>query len=570
MVKLVINNIAILLHIFGGFMDHLYLLSSSTIIGTIIVTLTYVYIYIAYRERYMGLWVISWFLFFSRLLLFDYGPFVWKQNVLGFFLYELLSVSSGLLFFWGVHQFIGKPIHKWWFYAGAGTSAIGAAFISWQFSFPVQLMPIALFSGITLMLIGRSFIFELHIQGYGHFINGMAFIFWGVLTMTMPYTVTIAWLSPWCYLAGGILRLIIACGTLLVYFERTRSDLIQKESQCRLLAENALDVIYRYEFGPVPRFVYMSPSSVKVTGYTPEEFYHDPTLLFSITDREFSDLFNPPLLYDPDINLPLTFCLKRKDEARIWIEQTYVPIYEKGALIALEGIIRDVTARKNMEQILSKVDKLNMVGQMAASVAHEIRNPLTSVRGYLQLMQRKQTDAAMLQRLELMISEIDRTNVIISEYLMLAQDKVPNLHPQCINDIITTLYPLIQATAVNNNMNVTLSLQDVPLLPLDTNEIRQLLLNLIKNSLEAMGSGGEILISTYRKRNKVILSVRDQGSGIPPNIQANAGTPFLTSKSTGSGLGLPICYRIASRHNADLHFITGSQGTTFFIEFEST
>lgn len=551
-------------------MAHLYLLSSSTILGTSIVTLTYVYLYAVYRERYMGLWMISWVIFFGRLILFDYGPLEWQQSLLGFAFYELLCLISGLLFLWGVHLFVGKATSKWWLYASAGISILGIIFTVLQFSFPIRIAPSALFSGGILITIGRSFIRDLKMRGSGHLINGLAFILWGILTIIMPYTITVAWLSPWCYLAGGLLRLIIACGTLLVYFERTRLSLISKETQYRLLAENAMDVIYRYRLWPEPKFEYMSPSALKITGYTPEEFYTNSILLFTLIESDSSSLsMENTLRALLEGDLPLTFRLKRKDQTRIWVEQTCVPIYDgKGSLIALEGIIRDITTRRNMEQIVTRLDKLNMVGQMAASVAHEIRNPLTSVRGYLQLMQRNQKDPISIERFNLMISELDRTNAIISEYLMLAQDKVPNLKPHCLNSLVSMLYPLMQVTAVSSNMNIKLSLQDVPQLLVDENEIRQLLLNLVKNGLEAMKKGGEVVIGTCLNNDKVILAISDQGSGIPLHVLDNLGTPFLTSKVTGTGLGLPVCYRIAHRHNADISVETSDQGTTFYIAFK--
>lgn len=552
-------------------MNHLYLLSSSTLIGTIIVTLTYIYLYAVYRERYMGLWMISWFIFFGRLIIFDYGPIDWKQSIIGFTIYEFFCLCSGLLFLWGVNFFIGKPVDKRWLHAGIYMSILGTAFTFFHFSLPLRLAPIVIFSGLIIVMIGKNFICDLKMRGSGHLINGTAFILWGILTIIMPYTITIPWLSPWCYLAGGILRLVIACGTLLVYFERTRLSLISKETQYRLLAENALDVIYRYKVWPEAKFEYMSPSALKITGYAPEEFYANPMLLVMLIEADYLPLGKQAASTSfLQAKLPMTFRLKRKDQTSIWIEQTCVSIHnDEGKLIALEGIIRDITTRKNMEQMVTRLDKLNMVGQMAASVAHEIRNPLTSVRGYLQLMQRNQKDPNDIERFELMISELDRTNTIISEYLMLAQDKVPNLEDYNLNALVNVLYPLMQATAVSSNMSIRLSLKDVPNLFIDKNEIRQLLLNLVKNGLEAMKKGGELVIGTCVNNGKVILSVSDQGPGIPAHVLDNLGTPFLTSKVTGTGLGLSICYRIVNRHNADIHVETSDQGTTFFIEFQT-
>jgi PAS domain S-box-containing protein len=550
-------------------MDYLYLSSFGTLLGTLIVTLTYVYFYFVYRERYMGLWVTSWLIFVGKLVLFDYGIFDWKHSVAGFIVYQLLFLSCALIFLWGIHLFAGKPLHPWWLYSTGAAITLGFLFAIFDLPFYYRLLPAAWLGGIILIAIGKIFMRDLRIKGAGNLITGYAFLFWGLLTIYMPYSINIPWLSPWCYLSGGILRLVIACGILLVYFEKTRTDLVNKETQYRLLAENALDVIYHYKILPEAKFEYISPAALTVTGYAPEEFYANPALMNSLIHPNDIPLFNT-FHVDPSSPgaSPLTFRLIRKDQSVIWVERTCVSIYDKeGKILASEGILRDVTARKNMEQIVSRIDKLNMVGQMAASVAHEIRNPLTSVRGYLQFMQKQQASGINKDRYDLMIAELDRTNTIISEYLLLAKDKVPNLKNCCLNQLIHTLLPLMEATAVSSNICIRPCLDTIPKLYLDENEIRQLLLNLVTNALEAMPKGGELVIRTYRENDKVMLSISDQGSGIPLAVLEHIGTPFLTTKDTGTGLGLPICYRIAHRHNAVIQVKTSDQGTTFFIQF---
>ena len=135
------------------------------------------------------------------------------------------------------------------------------------------------------------------------------------------------------------------------------------------------------------------------------------------------------------------------------------------------------------------------------------------------------------------------------------------------NNIIQILFPLIQANATYSKICASLDLTDVPELLLDENEIRQLLLNLVRNSIEAMPAGGDLVIRTFTEDTKVVLTISDQGSGIPSHILNNLGTPFITTKDTGTGLGLPICYQIARRHNAIIKINTSDEGTTFLIYF---
>jgi two-component system, sporulation sensor kinase E len=114
---------------------------------------------------------------------------------------------------------------------------------------------------------------------------------------------------------------------------------------------------------------------------------------------------------------------------------------------------------------------------------------------------------------------------------------------------------------------VRIELDEIPDMLLDEAEIRQLLLNLVRNGLEAMEQGGCVTIKTYGEGSLVTLEVCDQGAGIAPEIIERLGIPFTTTKSEGTGLGLAVCYSIANRHNATISFKTGLRGTTVFVHF---
>ncbi len=109
---------------------------------------------------------------------------------------------------------------------------------------------------------------------------------------------------------------------------------------------------------------------------------------------------------------------------------------------------------------------------------------------------------------------------------------------------------------------------DIPDLALDEKEIRQLILNLVRNGLEAMPPGGKLTIKTLRDNNKVILAVQDQGKGIESDVLERIGTPFFSTKDNGTGLGLAVCFSIANRHNATIKIETSHCGTTFFVVFD--
>ena len=232
------------------------------------------------------------------------------------------------------------------------------------------------------------------------------------------------------------------------------------------------------------------------------------------------------------------------------------------------SIIADITERKLMEKEMSRMERLNLIGEMAAGIAHEIRNPLTTVRGFLQSFMMKMEFAQFDSRLNLMITELDRANSIITEYLSLARNKLLDQSPQSLNTIIQDLLPLLESDALlNEKWIVTELADDIPVLLLDAQEMRQLILNFVRNGLEAMLPGGQLTIGTFVEAEQVVLFIQDQGLGIPPEIEQKLGTPFLTTKENGTGLGLPICFNIANRHHAKIDVKTGDSGTTFMVKF---
>jgi two-component system sporulation sensor kinase C len=545
---------------------HLSVIGSS--IGTISIILIYIYLYAVYRERYMGIWVAGWVILLSRYMVFDSGLLPWKQSILGMAAYQLMIIISVLLFAWATHIFINKPLNKWWIY-GTAIITIISLMMNFLGSSLIYKLLLPIYLGCFIcMWIGVTFICNLQLQGIGRLITGYAYILWSLLNLAAPIVLSGSWFLPWAHAIGGILRLVIAIGSLIVYFENTRFDLLNKEMQYSLLAENVADVIYSYQIIPNAKIKYISPSVLILTGYSPQEYYADNNLIFDLIHPDDHCLLTNFIanLSGP-IESPLTLRLIRKDKTTRWIEQKCTPVYDTiGNLITLQGIICDVT-REKMGKVTSMLERMNLVGNMAVAVAHEIRNPMTTVRGYLQVIGRREKYQTDKENFKLMIEEIDKANSVIREYLSLSKEKLAKLEKCSLNAIIEALFPLIQTAANSSKVYASLTLTAIPELLLDENEIRQLLLNLVRNSIEAMSEGGSLAIHTFQEDSKAVLSINDQGSGIPSDILDNLGTPFITTKDTGTGLGLPICYQIARRHNANIKISTSHKGTTFLIAF---
>lgn len=247
-----------------------------------------------------------------------------------------------------------------------------------------------------------------------------------------------------------------------------------------------------------------------------------------------------------------------------------------GVIVDLNGeqcileIKTNITELRQYQKEIARLDRLNVIGQMAAGIAHEIRNPMTTVRGFLQILENNKNYFKDKTYFNLMIDELDRVNSIIIEFLSLAQHKSVDLEKKNLNTIITTISPLMQADATLTDSYINMNLGTIPELPLNEKEIRQLIINLVRNGIEAMPDGGYLTIKTYLGDNEVVMSVQDQGQGIDSRLVEKIGTPFFTTKDNGTGLGLATSFSIANRHNAKIEFKTSEMGTTFYIKFKNT
>lgn len=542
----------------------------GTLAATFAVTCVYFFLYRLYRHSYMGLWAAFWLIHFLSQLFYRTPPYTISST--GLALLQCVLLLNYLLLIIGTNWFLGRKMQPVWYYVIIAVIIITDLAIFFDAPFMIKALPSCALVSCVYLWHGWMYMKHLDSRGWGKHIVGIAFIGLGVHSLDMPFLLTVSWFAPWGFLISGVLRFVITIGTLMLYVEKNFRDLVAQERQYRLLAEHAGDTIYLCSLRPARGVTYVSPSITKLTGYTVEDFTKQPGLLFSLAHPSDTPLVEN-LLSNPvaATSGPLVLRLIRRDQKVVWVEQTTVPIHnERGSCILFEGILRDITARKELEQDVSRLDRLNTVGQMAANMAHEIRNPMTTVRGYLQFFSAKPDFANYGDHFRMLISELDRADLIIKEYLSLCQNKSRALKPGQINDIIREIYPLLKADAIASSKDVHCLLATIPEIYLDDKEIRQLILNLVRNGLEAMGPGGSLTVQTRSDApGEVVLSIRDEGGGIPPEIQDQLGKPFVTTKENGTGLGLAVVYRVANEHQAKIQVDTGPEGTTFNISFHA-
>ncbi|HYK74842.1 MAG TPA: ATP-binding protein [Pseudoneobacillus sp.] len=247
--------------------------------------------------------------------------------------------------------------------------------------------------------------------------------------------------------------------------------------------------------------------------------------------------------------------------------ETMASVIKFNGKTALLTMVRDITEQKNQTaELIQKSDKLSLVGQLAAGIAHEIRNPLTSLRGFIQLLQYKTNDNK--EYCDIMLSELDRINLIVGEFLILAKPQMVKFSNKNINHIIRHVVTLIGTQAIMNNVDMDYKLmKNLPMISCEENQLKQVIINLIKNAIEAMPDGGTIRVQTGMYDEKqIFIKVMDEGNGIPEEIIAKLGEPFYTTKEQGTGLGLMVCFKIIENHQGQMKVYSEvNKGTTFEI-----
>ncbi|GAA0138156.1 hypothetical protein YSY43_49970 [Paenibacillus sp. YSY-4.3] len=244
---------------------------------------------------------------------------------------------------------------------------------------------------------------------------------------------------------------------------------------------------------------------------------------------------------------------KRKDGSLVEVSISESPIFDKfGRISAYICISRDMTEHNRMEELLRRSEKLTTVGQLAAGVAHEIRNPLTTLRGFLQMQQHSRTINPL--HTDIMLSELDRINLIVSEFLILAKPQAVNYQTKDVRFTLGDVVSLLDSEAHLHNIEFSVHFSpEAILVHCEENQLKQVFINVLKNAMEAMPSGGQITLMLYSDEpDLAVIRVIDEGEGISKERMEKLGEPFYTNKEKGTGLGLMISQRIIESHKGSL------------------
>lgn len=253
------------------------------------------------------------------------------------------------------------------------------------------------------------------------------------------------------------------------------------------------------------------------------------------------------------------------------IISTYLQKHINGELLGVIVVFRKVEEIEDLKESITRANNLRELGEIAAGMAHEIRNPLTSIKGYAQYIKGElNSENDLVHDIDIIIKEVDRLNNIIVKFLTYARPKKPVFNKKNLNNVIKEVIAIEEKEIEDRNINLSVTYEELPDIFIDHDLVVQAILNILINAVQVTKENGNIKIKTiFNNKKKLIkIIIEDEGPGIDSVNYDKIFTPFFTTKQHGTGLGLAICQNIIQSHNGYIELnSTLKRGTQFIISF---
>jgi two-component system, sporulation sensor kinase E len=341
--------------------------------------------------------------------------------------------------------------------------------------------------------------------------------------------------------------------------------LVESRQQYNSLFDYSPDIVYVFDLNG--NFTNLNPQFELITGYKQEEVIGK-----NITEILSKSNYKSAIDHFETVKFkkrPQTFefNIKQKNGNHATLQCTSLPIVVDDVMTGIIGYGKDVTSLRLAEERLRRTEKLTVVGELSASVAHEIRNPLTSLKGFVQLLQVE--DSKHQYYYKIMLDELNRINHIVSELLLLAKPQEIKFSRVDLHKALSDVLSLLNTEAHLNDIQIDFSTNFTELfIECEPNQLKQLFINIIKNAIEASSKGGRVSITLEKLENNYAqITVRDKGCGISKERLEKIGEPFYSSKDKGTGLGLTVSFKIVQSHKGTIRFESEqNEGTIVTIE----
>jgi len=355
-------------------------------------------------------------------------------------------------------------------------------------------------------------------------------------------------------------------GIVVDITERKRMEeaLRASEERFRGIAERSFDAIFTTD--QEGRITYMSPAGEKISGYASEEVlgktFRDfvaesgiPKLAQAITDVRKGEAVTG-----------LEAEMRRKDGSSASVEINALPILRNGEFIGLQGIVRDVTERRRMQEAILKSERLATIGQVAAMVGHDLRNPLTGITGaayYLKTREHPKLSKKGKEMLRLIEQDIQRSDKIVNDLLEYSRELRLELAETSLKSITRDAVALVK---IPRGIRVVESTKNQPTVMVDVEKMKRVFMNIITNAIDAMPEGGTLTIRSRKADGNVEITFTDTGAGMTRDTLEKLWNPLFTTKAKGIGLGLPIAKRLVEAHGGTINARSAAgEGSTFTV-----
>jgi len=411
-------------------------------------------------------------------------------------------------------------------------------------------------------------------------------------------------------------RGIVAVATDITEDKQAEEVLKDSETKFKTIVENIRDVVF--QLSPLGIIQYVSPKVQEVYGYKPEDLIGKhlkkttPVSELPKALKVLMSVLSGKVISNFEIN-------QRDANGKIIpMEINATPVRKAGKIIAVQGIMRDITKRKRAEEALRKAhDELEMrvkertaeltkaneelrieiterkwaeeelremreelirserlaaIGQLAGGVGHELRNPLGAIKNAVYYVKGKVSKSELVQKeprvmefLDIMDDEINTSNKIINDLLGFSRVGKPSVSPTQIEKVIEDA---LSRTSIPENIELSKKLDtELPQIEIDASQIHQVLVNMISNAVQAMPEGGKLTIAAREKESFLEVEIADTGCGIPEEAVDKIFDPLFTTRAKGIGLGLAVCKAIIDRHEGNIEVKSRvGKGTTFIIK----